>query len=189
MRDHGEAAGPRLLGVSGALRRGSENTRLLHEAARAFGPCEFALADIRLPLYDGDLEAAEGVPASVAAFADAIEAADAVVIATPEYNKALPGGLKNALDWLSRTRRTPLADKPLAIVSAAAGASGGARAQFSLRLCLTAFRPRVLQGPEVTVGGAARAFDTDGRLKDPRSFELLTALMTALRAEIARVSA
>lgn len=186
MRGEDEGEGPRLLGICGSLRRASSNALLIGEAARAFGPCRLDRADIRFPLYDGDAEEAAGVPAEVMAFADALDAADAVVIATSEYNKALPGGLKNALDWLSRTRRKPLADKPLAIVSAAAGASGGARAQFSLRHCLTAFQPRILQGPEVMIAGANAAFDADGRLKDPRSFELLSALMGRLAAEISR---
>lgn len=189
MRDDAEDRAPRLLGISGALRRESTNTRLLGEAARVFGVCDFGLADICFPLYDGDTETEEGLPAAVTAFADAIDAADALVIATPEYNKALPGVLKNALDWLSRTKRTPLKGKPLAIVSAAAGVSGGARAQFSLRHCLTAFQPRILQGPEVMIGASGSAFDGDGRLTNPRSREVLAALMSGLRDEVARVSA
>lgn len=179
---------PRLVGISGSLRRASSNTMLMHEAVRAFGPCDFAQGDIRLPLYDGDLED-EGMPAAVTTLADLVRGADAVVIATPEYNKALPGGLKNALDWLSRTRPGPLTGKPVAIVSAAGGNAGGARSQYSLRHCLTPFDPRILQLPEVLIAGANAAFDADGRLKDPNSFKFLTALMTKLRAEIALVRA
>jgi chromate reductase, NAD(P)H dehydrogenase (quinone) len=175
----------RLVGISGALRRGSSNTLLVKEAARLFGPCDFSLGSIRLPLYDGDLEKEEGLPAEVTALAELIRAADGVVISTPEYNKNLPGVLKNALDWLSRTKLRPLAGKPVAIVSAAAGRAGGERSQFSLRHCLTPFNPRVLQGPEVMIAGANSAFDEEGRLKDARSVEMLTMLMEALRAEIA----
>lgn len=174
----------RLLGISGALRKGSSNTMLVHEAARAFGPQEFTLGDIRFPLYDQDLEDAEGVPAEVHHLADQMLAADAIVISTPEYDKNLPGVLKNALDWLSRTGKAPMHGRPLAIVSAAAGRAGGERSQFSLRHCLTPFRARILQGPEVTIAGAAKAFDEDGRLKDPKSFELLQDLMQRLREEI-----
>lgn len=177
---------PRLLGISGSLRQASRNTALVHEAARAFGPCRFELGDLRLPLYDGDLEEAEGVPASVRKLADQMRAADAVVISTPEYNKNLPGVLKNALDWVSRTRPAPLSGRPVAVVSAAAGRAGGERAQFSLRHCLTPFGPRVLQGPEFMAANAAAAFDDEGRMVDPKSFEFLTALMKALREEISR---
>lgn len=172
---------PTLLGISGALRRDSSNTKLMHEAARAFGPCEFVRGDIRFPLYDADLEDSEGVPEEVHRLADQILAADAVVISTPEYNKNLPGVLKNALDWLSRTKKAPLKAKPVAIMSSAAGRAGGERSQFSLRHCLTPFNPHVLQGPEVMIAGAGKAFDDDGRLIDPKSFELLATLMAALR--------
>ena len=112
-----------LLGISGALRRDSTNTRLLREAARLYGG-PFELADIRFPLYDGDAEAAEGVPTSVQAVADKIGAASAVVVATPEYNQSLSGVLKNALDWISRVDGNPWRGKPVAILSAAAGRTG-----------------------------------------------------------------
>lgn len=172
-----------LLTISGALRAGSTNRLLLAEAVRLFGPAAHVDADLRLPLYDGDLEA-EGIPAEVQRLADQIAAADAVVIATPEYNKALSGVLKNALDWVSRTKGNPWRDKPVAIVSAAAGRAGGERAQFSLRLCLTPFRPRLLPGPEVMVADSGSAFGEDGHLKDARTIRGLQELMTLLRAEV-----
>ncbi|MEO0912386.1 MAG: NAD(P)H-dependent oxidoreductase [Pseudomonadota bacterium] len=175
-----------LLGISGALRAASSNTLLLHEAARAFAPARFTLGDIRFPLYDGDLEAESGVPEAVMRLADEILAADAVLIATPEYNKGIPGGLKNALDWLSRTRKAPLKDKPVALLSSAAGRGGGEVAQFALRHLLLAFGPRIAPGGMVAIAGANGAFDEAGQLKDPKSFELLTKLMDALKAEIQR---
>jgi chromate reductase len=103
------------------------------------------------------------------------------VIACPEYNKALSGVMKNALDWISRTSGSPWRDKPVAIMSAAGGRAGGQRSQFSLRLCMVAFRPRVLPGPEVLVAGANKAFDADGRLIDARDIGHLTELMDDLR--------
>ena len=175
----------KLLAVSGALRRESTNTRLAAEALRLFGPAEADWADLRLPLYDGDLEDAEGLPAPVRRLIAQIRAADGVIISTPEYNKNLPGVLKNALDWVSRDKPMALAGKPVAIMSAAAGRAGGERSQFSLRHCLTPFTPRILQGPEVTIAGSGDAFDAAGRLTDPRSLETLTQLMQALREEIA----
>jgi chromate reductase len=179
---------PRLLGISGALRRASTNALLVHEAARLFGPCGFHMADIDLPLFNSDLEA-DGLPAKVRKLIDDVIAADAVVISTPEYNKNLSGALKNALDWISRDKvdgKSALAGKPVAILSAAAGRAGGERAQFSLRHCLTPFTPRVLQGPEVFVANTGKAFDDDGRLRNEMTVNLLTALMAALGAEITR---
>lgn len=173
-----------LLGISGSLRAASFNTALVREAAQAFAPETFTLADITLPLYDGDLEE-RGMPDPVRAFIDQILAADAVVIATPEYNKALSGALKNALDWSSRVKPMPLKGKPVAIVSAAAGRAGGERAQMSLRWCLHAFDARVLPAPEVMIAGAAKAFE-DGRLVDEMGRRLLGELMERLRAEASR---
>ena len=174
------------LGICGSLRSGSYNRKLLNEAGRILAPETFVVADLRLPLYDGDLEDAEGIPPAVQTLADQIAAAEAVVIATPEYNKALPGVLKNALDWVSRTKGGPWTDKPVAIVSAAAGRAGGERSQYSLRLCLNPFRPRVLPGPEVLVGNCADQFDADGRLTNTLNREALTSLMGALRKEAQR---
>ncbi|MDX8351925.1 NADPH-dependent FMN reductase [Cognatiyoonia sp. IB215182] len=171
-----------LLGISGSLRKASTNTMLMRNAAEIFGPDEFVEADINLPLYNGDLEAAEGIPASVQTLADQIAAADAVIIATPEYNKAISGSLKNALDWVSRTKGGPWKAKPVAIMSAAAGRAGGERSQFSLRLAMMAFRPRILQGPEVLVANSSKEFDENGKLTGELYIKLLTELMDELRA-------
>ena len=175
-----------LLGISGALRAESTNTKLIREAARVFAPDTFVEADLRFPLYDGDLEDSEGIPAAVQLLADQIAESDAVVISGPEYNKSITGVLKNALDWVSRTEGNPWKDKPVAILSATAGRAGGERTQFALRLCMVPFRPRILQGPEVLIAGSRKAFDDDGRLKDENSVKLLSELMDALKAEIGR---
>lgn len=177
---------PRLFGIPGALRAGSFNRLLLAEARQLFGPADYAEADLRLPLYDGDLEDAEGIPASVQRLADGIAAADAVVIATPEYNRGPSGVLKNALDWVSRTKTKPFRDKPLAIISAADGRGGGDRSQYALRLMLVAFRPNLLQGPEVLVPEASRAFDGEGRLIHDWQRKALEELMAGLRAAAVR---
>ncbi len=173
-----------LLGISGSLRKASFNTKLVHEAARLFAPDTFTLANLHLPLYDGDLEAAEGIPEAVQTLSDQIAAADAVVIATPEYNKGISGVLKNALDWVSRTEGNPWNAKPVAIMSATAGRAGGERTQYDLRLKLVTFRPRVLSGPEVLVAGASKEFDAEGHLTGEMYLKLLTELMDALRAEV-----
>ena len=176
----------KLLGLSGSLRAESFNTKLLHEAIRLFGPAEVTLANLRLPLYDGDLEEAEGIPDAVMTLHHQMEAADAIIIATPEYNKNLPGVLKNALDWVSRAKPMPMGGTPLAILSAAAGREGGTRSQFSLRHCLVPFRPHILQGPEVAVAAPSKEFDTNGRLTSERYEKSLLGLMEALRAAAER---
>lgn len=175
-----------LLGLPGALRAGSTNRLLLAQARLSFGTANHIEGDLRLPLYDGDVEREEGIPEPVQRLADQIAAADAVVIACPEYNKAPPGVVKNALDWVSRTKGGPWKGKPVAIISAAGGRGGGDRSQFALRLMLTPFQPRLLTGPEVMVADSGAAFEDDGRLKDARYQKALDDLMQHLRAEAER---
>jgi len=179
-------ASGQLLGICGSLRAGSYNRKLMREAARLYDPAEFVEADLRLPLYDGDLEDAQGIPAEVQRLADQIADADAVVISGPEYNKGLSGVLKNALDWVSRTKGGPWRDKPVAIMAATGGRAGGERTQWTLRLCLMPFRPRVLAGPEVLVGNTSDQFDDAGRLVNERYRAALTELMSQLREEAMR---
>lgn len=171
-----------LVGISGSLRAGSSNTLLVDEAARLFAPDIYTRADLNLPLLNTDLE----TPEPVARLVSLVREADALIISTPEYNKMIPGLLKNALDWMSiASDGNPMAGKPVAIVSSAAGRSGGERSQYTLRHALTPHFARVLTGPEVTIAGANNAFDENGQLKDPKSTEFLTKLMDALKAEIA----
>ena len=173
-----------LFGISGSLRKESTNTKLLRLAAAEFDPDEFIEGDITLPLYNGDIENGPGIPDSVQKLADQIAAADAIIISTPEYNKAPSGSLKNALDWVSRTEGNPWKNKPLAIMSAAAGRAGGERTQFALRLMMMPFRPLILQGPEVLIADARNAFDEDGNLKNERSRTTLAELMDELRKRL-----
>jgi len=175
---------PNLLGISGALRADSFNTKLIRHAAKLFTPSAFTEANLRLPLYDGDLEAAEGVPKEVQTLAAQIAAADAVVISTPEYNKGISGVLKNALDWVSRTEGAPWADKPVAIMSATAGRSGGERAQTSLITTMAPFRPKLIMGPEVLVGKSFEVFDADGALINEVNLKALSDLVARLKAAI-----
>ena len=177
---------PTLLGISGSMRKASTNTKLVREAARLFGDCTYVEAALQMPLYDGDLETAEGVPEAAQVLARQIAEADAVVISTPEYNKAPPGVLKNALDWVSRVEGKPWADKPVAVMSAAAGRAGGERAQMVLRGYMVPFRPRILQGPEIHLAASSSQFDDDGRLTGEIYVRELTQLMQSLRAEIGR---
>ncbi|WP_187429355.1 NAD(P)H-dependent FMN reductase [Roseobacter fucihabitans] len=175
-----------LIGLSGSLRKDSANTQLLREAARLFEAQEFTLADLNLPLYDGDLESEQGVPAAVQALSDSIAKADAVLISTPEYNKGPSGVLKNALDWISRTKGKPWNDKPVAVMSAAAGRAGGERAQMVLRGFMVPFRVRILQGPEIHLADCTNQFDDNGALLGEVYPRELKALMQGLRREIER---
>ncbi|MFN3954212.1 MAG: NADPH-dependent FMN reductase [Pararhodobacter sp.] len=178
---------PTLLMLCGSLRRASINRKLMRAAGALF-PGEVIEGDLRLPLYDGDLEET-GLPEAVVRLAGQIRAADALLIACPEYNKAPPGVLKNALDWVSRVKGFPLDGKPVAIVSAASGRSGGERAQSLLRWMLHPLRARVLTHPEVLVAGGAAAFDAAGGLADERAQQLLQTLVSALAAEAAQTAA
>ncbi|MDJ0826243.1 MAG: NAD(P)H-dependent oxidoreductase [Rhodobacter sp.] len=172
-----------ILGICGSLRSVSVNRKLLAEAIRLYGPAETQIADIRLPLYDGDLETTEGIPQAVNTLAHQIATAEAVIIASPEYNKLIPGVLKNALDWVSRVKGNPWRGKPVALMSAAAGRTGGETGQYTIRHALTPFRPRFSNGPYLMVADGANQFDDAGRLVNERSRATLTELMQTLRAE------
>jgi chromate reductase len=158
----------KLLGIAGSLREGSYNRGLLR-AARELLPHDVELVefDIRgLPFYDGDVEAA-GDPEAVAALKDAIREADALLIATPEYNRGVPGGLKNAIDWASRPPLgSPLTGKPVALMGASTGRGGTALAQQQLRQALEFPRAFVLDEPQVLVPEAYLRFDAHGELAD-----------------------
>ena len=172
----------RVLGISGSLRRGSHNARLLRAAALELPPGTELdlfehLAAVEPYCEDDD---GERTPAGAAALRSAIARADAVLIATPEYNSSIPGQLKNALDWASRPYATSvLRAKPVTVVGASTGIFGAVWAQAEVRKVLAAIGARVLQD-EVPVGQAHDAFDTDGSLADPRLGELLADAIVAL---------
>lgn len=174
---------PKILAMSGSLRKESFNTKLLREAVRLFGDCAVEWADLRLPLYDGDVEE-RGIPEEVLALARQISEAEGVILASPEYNSSPSGVLKNALDWVSRVKENPWAGKPVSIISATAGRAGGARAQYALRLMLAPFRLSLVAGPEVLVASAYEQFDENGRLKSEQYADSLSKLMAVLRAAI-----
>jgi chromate reductase, NAD(P)H dehydrogenase (quinone) len=172
------------LGVAGSLRSGSFNRGLIR-AAIALAPVgttvdPFDLAAI--PMFNADVESV-GDPPAVADFKRAIAAADALVIATPEYNHCVPGVLKNAIDWASRpARRSVLTGKPVAIMGASTGRGGTARAQAHLRDGLAYTNGFVLPLPEVLVGVAGERFDEDGNLTDEDTREEVRDLLVSLAA-------
>ena len=182
----------RVLGISGSLRRDSHNTQLLRAAGMLLAPgVELVLWEglKAVPPYDADDDTGESRPWSVRSLAAAIEDADVVLIATPEYNHSLPGQLKNALDWLSRPlKASPLREKPVAVIGASTGLFGAVWAQAELRKVLGAIGARVLDF-ELPVGMASDAFTDSGRLADPELEPVLADLLADLLAEAQPVPA
>lgn len=157
-----------VLAVSGSLRRGSFNTRLL-KAVKAMAPDTLAIDIITprgIPLYDGDVEAEHGIPAEVEALKDRVRSADAIIVSTPEYNFSVPGVLKNMIDWLSRGERQPFNGKHIGIMGASTGPVGTARSQYHLRMTLQGLYGVVMPRPEIFVTHARDKFNADGRLTD-----------------------
>ena len=159
----------RILGISGSLRRDSHNTQLLRAAAALLPPgAELEIFDSlkAIPPYDAD-DDTEQQPRGVRVLKRAIADADAVLIATPEYNGSLSGVLKNALDWVSRPLATsPLRGKRVAVIGASTGIFGAVWAQADARRVLGLIGARVVD-VELPVAAAHEAFGADGRLGDP----------------------
>lgn len=174
----------KILGICGSLRKVSYNRGLLL-AAKDLAPegTSIEIAELHdIPLFDQDLEA-HGDPAPVAALKDRIRQADAVLIATPEYDWGLPGVLKNALDWVSRPAgQSTLKQKPLAMMGASDGPWGTTRAQLQLRQTLTYMDVLTLPSPWVYVALAKEKFDASGALSDERTREQVKGLVAALVA-------
>ncbi len=174
----------RILAISGSLRERSYNRALLR-AARELVPAgvEIEEHDISpLPFYDGDLEAA-GDPEPVVALRTAVAKADAILIATPEYNRGTSGVLKNAIDWLSRPAlASVLRWKPVAIIGASTGRGGTRRAQQQVRDALLFPGAIVLDGPEVALPVAWEHFDEDLRLVDEKTRDSIRSLVEGLAA-------
>ena len=181
----------RVLGFAGSLRQGSYNRALLR-AAQAAAPegmilTTFDLIDV--PLYNGDVEA-EGDPAGVAAFKQAIREADAVLMVSPEYNHGVPGVMKNAVDWASRPPRgAALNGKPVGIIGASPGITGSARGQSQLRQAFEFTNSYCMPRPEVLVFKAHEKFDAEGQLIDEATAKYLGLYLEALMAWARRFKA
>jgi chromate reductase, NAD(P)H dehydrogenase (quinone) len=172
----------RILALAGSLRQGSYNRGLLR-AAEELAPdwVEVQFFDIgTLPFFNEDLEAA-GDPEAVRRFKEAIRDANAVLMATPEYNGAVPGVLANAIDWASRpTGRSVLRNKPVAVMGAVLGRSGSANAQAALRGVLSRVGAVVVPDPQVLVPQASRLFDEQVNLRDEETREEIRQLVEAV---------
>lgn len=172
----------KVLGISGSLRQGSYNSMALR-AARKLAPqgIEVEIGDISgIPLYNDDLRAA-GEPPAVTQLKAQVRAADAVLLASPEYNFSVPGVLKNTLDWLSRPPEPPFDGKPVAIMGASGGPLGTARGQYHLRQVLVYMNTFTVNKPEVFIGTAQAKFNAEGELTDEATAKFITELLVALQ--------
>ncbi|MFF5125531.1 NADPH-dependent FMN reductase [Streptomyces syringium] len=183
MADDAAPAPTRVLVLSASLRADSLNTRLAslvaHLVRDAGATVELArMGEFPMPLYDADAEVAEGLPAGTRALRDRLAACDAFVIASPEYNASLPGGLKNAIDWVSRAGPQPFKDKHALLVSASPSLVGGNRGLWALRIPLEHLGTRVY--PDMfSLARAHEGFTDDGALADTGLQERLAEAVTS----------
>ena len=175
-----------LLGICGSTRKASLNRALLSTVIEVLPEdvtCTIWEGLDQLPIFNSDLPE----PSNVFALKGKIAAADGVIFSVPEYNYSIPGGLKNALDWISRPPATsPLRGKPVGLVGAATGMSGTIRAQNHMRQMLVYSDTPVMNQPEVLIPRAHERFDTTGTLTDESTHQLLTRYATAFAAFVRR---
>ena len=173
-----------IVAISGSLRAQSYNTMTLKALqALAGDSLDIDIVTLKgIPVYDGDDEAASGVPQIVKDLAGKIASADGVIIATPEYNFSIPGGLKNATDWISRIKDHPLKQKRVGIVGASMSPVGTARAQYHLRQNLVGLESWTMNKPELFVSQAQTKFDDDGKLSDEETGKFARAWLEAFEA-------
>ncbi len=168
----------------GSARKESYNRKLFNNVVR-LAPPGMVITELSgwtdWPLYDQDVPYDE-FPPGVVENGAAIDASDAVLFVSPEYNYSIPGGLKNGIDWISRTTPQPFAGKAASIMGASTGLIGTARMQYHLRQVLVFLEAVPTNKPEIMVGRAGDAFDEQGMLTNPITEELITAQLTALAA-------
>jgi len=181
-----------VISICGSLRKASYNA-IVQRALPSLAPEGLTIRPApsfaEFPLYNADIQTSNGFPAPVNALADAIRAADGVIIVTPEYNFSIPGGLKNAIDWVSRLQNQPFAGKPIALQSASPGPLGGGRVQYDLRRAMVFLDAFVLNKPEIFIGGCASKLDEKtGEIKDEATRNFIKQQLAAFATFIARVA-
>jgi chromate reductase len=172
----------RFAGLSGSLRKGSYNTALLR-AAQSLVPDEVSFETVEighLPLFNADIDDPEQLN-RINNFRESLRRADAFVIASPEYNYSIPGLLKNAIDWASRGKDSPLQNKPVAIMGASPGMLGTARMQMHLRQVFLFNNMMPVNKPEVFVNQAQSKFNAEGSLSDEKTINAIRQQMIALK--------
>jgi chromate reductase, NAD(P)H dehydrogenase (quinone) len=155
--------------ICGSLRKASYN-RMIMNALPGLAPANMKVSEAPLfadfPIYSADIQD-KGIPDAVNTLAEAIRAADGVIFTSPEYNFSMPGGLKNAIDWVSRVANQPFAGKPVALQSAAGGPLGGGRMQYDLRRSMIFLDAMTLNKPEIFVGNCSQKIDAKtGQITD-----------------------
>lgn len=178
-----------VLGICGSLRGKSLNRHALRAAGELMPEgMQLTLASIAdVPLFNQDVQD-QGIPAAVSALAAQLRAADALLLASPEYNFSVSGVLKNSIDWLSRVPDQPFKDKPVTLMSVTPGPLGGGRHQYELRKILGCLDAVVMPKPEVFIGLAATRFDATGALTDAATRKAVSDQMAAFQRWIARVA-
>jgi NAD(P)H-dependent FMN reductase len=176
-----------IIGIAGSLRKGSYNAALLRAAKElAPGGCRVEIASIRgIPLYDGDVEAAEGVPPVVAELKDRIAGSDGLLLVTPEYNNSLPGVFKNAVDWLTRPPddiSRVFEGRPVGMIGATPGAGGTRLSQLTWLPVIRTLGMRPWFDETLYLSGAGQVFDKAGALVDEKTRRRLTAYMSGFAA-------
>lgn len=183
-----------IVGISGSLRKHSFNAGLLRAAAEAVPEgCSLSINSIKgIPLYNGDVEEAEGIPPAVSDLKELIAAADGLLMVTPENNNSIPGVFKNAIDWLSRPpedRRRVFGNLPVGLMGATPGTFGTAFSQYAWLPVLRVLGSQVWSGRLMWVGGAMKKFDEEGNLIDDGVRKQLTKYMSGFADFVTRMQA
>src|SRR5438105_5326563 len=181
-----------VISICGSLRKGSFNAAL-QRALPGLAPDDMKIAAAppwaSFPIYNADDQNTTGFPAAVMTLVEAIRAADGVIFVTPEYNYSIPGGLKNAIDWVSRVQNQPLKEKPVAIQSATGGPLGGGRMQYHLRQAMVFLNAYTFNTPEIFVGMAQTKFDEKTmEFKDEAGIKFITQQLAAFEGFIRKLS-
>jgi len=178
-----------VISICGSLRKGSYN-RIVMNALLALAPDGMKITEAppfsEFPLYNADTQNSTGFPAPVQKLADAIRAADGVIFNTPEYNFGIPGGLKNAIDWVSRVPNQPFAGKPVALQSASPGPLGGGRVQYDMRRAMVFLDAMTLNKPEIFIGNCTQRIDDKaGKITDEATVGFIKQQLAAFAKFIA----
>jgi chromate reductase, NAD(P)H dehydrogenase (quinone) len=176
--------------ICGSLRKGSYN-RMVMNALPTLAPPNMTVSEAppfaEFPLYNFDIQESSGIPPAVQRLADAIRAADGVIFNSPEYNFSIPGGLKNAIDWVSRVQNQPFAGKPVALQSAAMGPLGGGRMQYDLRRSMMFLDAMTLNKPEIFIGNCSQKIDAKtGQITDQQTLGFIQQQLAAFSKFIER---
>ena len=178
-----------VLCICGSLRKASYNRMVMNELP-GLAPAHMKFSEAppfsEFPAYNADMQEASGIPPLVQKLVDAVRAADGVIFNSPEYNFSIPGGLKNAIDWVSRLPNQPFAGKPIALQSASPGPLGGGRVQYDLRRAMVFLDALTLNKPEIFIGNCAQRIDAKtGKITDEQTIGFIRQQLTAFAKFIA----